>query len=50
LPSESDFMRQFEVGRNTVRSALAHLRSRGIVETIDKRGSFPMKELPPPAP
>lgn len=49
LPSESELMAQFEVGRNTVRAALAYLRERGIVETIAKRGTFPVKDLPPQA-
>jgi GntR family transcriptional regulator len=40
LPSESDFMEEFEIGRNTARRAVAVLRDEGIVETVATRGSY----------
>jgi GntR family transcriptional regulator len=40
LPSESDFMEEFEIGRNTARRAVAVLRDDGIVETVATRGSY----------
>jgi len=39
LPSESDFMEEFEIGRNTARRAVAVLRDEGSVETVATRGS-----------
>lgn len=44
LPSEADFMDEFELGRSTVRRAMAWLREQGIVETVATRGTYP---LPP---
>jgi hypothetical protein len=49
LPSESDLMREFEVGRTTVRLAIAELRKRGLAETVSTRGTYVVKELPAPA-
>jgi DNA-binding GntR family transcriptional regulator len=40
LPSESDFMEEFELGRNTVRRAMGVLRDEGIVETVPTRGTY----------
>jgi DNA-binding GntR family transcriptional regulator len=40
LPSESDFMEEFEIGRNTARRAVAVLRDEGIVETVATRGTY----------
>jgi DNA-binding GntR family transcriptional regulator len=40
LPSESDFMDEFELGRSTVRRAMAYLREQGIVETVATRGTY----------
>jgi GntR family transcriptional regulator len=40
LPSESDFMEEFEIGRNTARRAVAVLRDEGVVETVATRGSY----------
>lgn len=41
-------MREFEVGRTTVRLAIAELRTRGLVETVSTRGTYVVKELPAP--
>jgi len=40
LPSESDFMEEFEIGRNTARRAVAVLREQGMVETVATRGTY----------
>jgi GntR family transcriptional regulator len=40
LPSESEFMDEFELGRSTVRRAMAYLREQGIVETVATRGTY----------
>ena len=40
LPSEAEFMEEFEIGRNTARRAVAVLRDEGIVETVATRGSY----------
>jgi DNA-binding GntR family transcriptional regulator len=40
LPSEADFMEEFEVGRNTARRAVAVLRELGVVETVATRGTY----------
>ncbi len=40
LPSESDLMEEFEIGRNTARRAVAVLRDEGTVETVATRGSY----------
>jgi DNA-binding GntR family transcriptional regulator len=50
LSSESELMREFEVGRTTVRLAIAELRKRGLVETVSTRGTYVVKELPAPSP
>ena len=40
LPSESEFMEEFELGRSTVRRTMAWLRDQDIVETVPTRGSY----------
>jgi DNA-binding GntR family transcriptional regulator len=42
LPSESDFMAEFELGRSTVRRTMAWLREQGVIETVPTRGSYPI--------
>jgi GntR family transcriptional regulator len=43
LPSEADLMEEFELGRSTVRRAIAWLREHGYIETVPTRGSYPLK-------
>jgi DNA-binding GntR family transcriptional regulator len=43
LPSEADFMEEFELGRSTVRRAIAWLRDQGLVETVATRGTYPLR-------
>ncbi|MEU8402716.1 GntR family transcriptional regulator [Nonomuraea sp. NPDC048892] len=40
LPSESQLAQMYEVGRDTVREALAYLRAEGRITTVRKRGSM----------
>jgi GntR family transcriptional regulator len=40
LPSETDLAQTYDVGRDTVRAALAVLRDEGLITTIKGRGSF----------
>ncbi|MGW4797925.1 GntR family transcriptional regulator [Nonomuraea sp. NPDC004297] len=40
LPSESQLAQMYEVGRDTVRDALAYLRAEGRITTVRKRGSM----------
>jgi GntR family transcriptional regulator len=40
LPSEAEFMEEFEIGRNTARRAVAVLRDEGTVETVATRGTY----------
>lgn len=40
LPSESEFMEEFELGRSTVRRTMAWLREQGAVETVPTRGTY----------
>lgn len=40
LPSEADFMEEFELGRSTVRRAMAWLREQGLAETVPTRGTY----------
>jgi len=40
LPSESELIEQFGVGRKTARSAVKVLRDEGLVYTISQRGSY----------
>lgn len=40
IPSESELMSEFEIGRTTARKAVAWLRSHGLVETEPKRGTY----------
>jgi DNA-binding GntR family transcriptional regulator len=46
VPSETELMSEFEVGRNTARRAVAELRARGLVETEPKRGTYVVADLP----
>jgi GntR family transcriptional regulator len=40
LPSESDFIEEFELGRSTVRRTMAYLRTQEVVETVATRGTY----------
>jgi DNA-binding GntR family transcriptional regulator len=40
LPSEAQLSQMYEVGRDTVREALAYLRAEGRILTVRKRGSM----------
>ena len=40
LPSESELIEQFGVGRKTARSAVKVLRDEGLVYTISQRGTY----------
>jgi len=40
MPSELELMREFQVGRNIVRTALAHLQRQGLVARIQGAGTF----------
>jgi GntR family transcriptional regulator len=40
LPSESELIEQFGVGRKTARSAVKVLRDEGLVYTVSQRGSY----------
>lgn len=40
LPSESELIKQFDVGRNTVRHALSELADQSVIRTIQGVGSF----------
>jgi len=40
LPSEAQLAQMYEVGRDTVREALAYLRAEGRITTVRKRGSM----------
>ena len=40
LPSEADFMEEFELGRSTVRRAMGWLREQGLAETVPTRGTY----------
>ncbi|WP_166427607.1 GntR family transcriptional regulator [Nonomuraea mesophila] len=44
LPSEAQLSQMYEVGRDTVREALAYLRAEGRITTIRKRGSMVTSE------
>jgi DNA-binding GntR family transcriptional regulator len=44
LPSESQLSQMYEVGRDTVREALAYLRAEGRITTVRKRGSMVVAE------
>lgn len=47
IPSESELMSEFEIGRTTARKAVAWLREQELVETDKGRGTFVKKDLPP---
>lgn len=40
IPTESELMETYEVGRSTVRRTVAYLRDQGLVETVPQRGSY----------
>jgi GntR family transcriptional regulator len=40
LPSESELMEEYELGRSTVRRSMAWLREQGLVETVPTRGTY----------
>ncbi len=40
IPTESELMEEFEVGRNTARRAVGWLREQRLVETVPTRGSY----------
>jgi len=40
IPTESELMETYEVGRSTVRRTVAYLREQGLVETVPQRGSY----------
>ncbi len=40
IPTESEIMDEYEVGRNTARRAVGWLREQGLVETVPTRGSY----------
>jgi GntR family transcriptional regulator len=40
LPSESELMAEYEIGRSTARRTMAWLREQGLVETVPTRGSY----------
>jgi len=40
IPTESEIMDEFEIGRSTARRAVAWLRERGLVETVPTRGTY----------
>lgn len=43
LPSEAELMEEYELGRSTVRRAMAWLREQGLVETVPTRGTYVTK-------
>jgi GntR family transcriptional regulator len=40
IPTESELMAEFEIGRSTARRAVARLRDDGLIETVATRGSY----------
>ena len=40
IPTETELIEEFEIGRNTARRAVEVLRERGLVETVPTRGSY----------
>jgi DNA-binding GntR family transcriptional regulator len=40
IPSESELMEEYEIGRSTARRTVAWLREQGLVETVPTRGSY----------
>jgi DNA-binding GntR family transcriptional regulator len=40
IPSESELMDEYEIGRSTARRTVAWLREQGLVETVPTRGSY----------
>ncbi len=46
LPSEADYMDEYELGRSTVRRTMAWLRDQGWVETVPTRGTYVVDSPP----
>jgi len=44
IPSESELVDEFEIGRSTARRTVAWLRDHGLVETVPTRGSYVLPE------
>jgi len=40
IPTESEIMAEYEVGRSTARRTVAWLRDQGLIETVPTRGSY----------
>ena len=40
IPSESELVEEFEIGRSTARRTVGWLRDQGLVETVPTRGSY----------
>lgn len=40
IPTESELMESYELGRSTVRRSMSYLREQGLIETIPQRGSY----------
>ena len=40
IPTESEIMEEYEVGRSTARRTVAWLREQGLIETVPTRGSY----------
>lgn len=40
IPTESELISEFEIGRSTARRAVAWLREQGLIETVPTRGSY----------
>lgn len=40
IPTESELMETYELGRSTVRRTIAYLREQGLVETVPQRGTY----------
>ncbi|MEU4235622.1 GntR family transcriptional regulator [Nonomuraea sp. NPDC026600] len=50
IPSEAAFCAEFDVSRNTVRSAIRLLNKEGVLRTVMGRGTFVVRQdgAPPP--
>ena len=45
IPSENELSQQFEVSRNTIRSAIQHLKAINILTTVQGQGTFVVESL-----
>lgn len=45
IPSENELSKQFEVSRNTIRSAIQHLKAINVVTTVQGQGTFVVESL-----